>query len=135
MPFPVQERYIEAVETKLGVKLPQDYRQKLMRENGGELALPPDHWELFPVLDTSHKKRLKRTCNDIVLETKNSQKWAGFPPQGVAIGTNGGGDKLVFMPSASDPLQLAPDLLRWDHETGRLHRIPSTLDELFPRAE
>ena len=133
MPFPIEERFIEAAEAKLGLRLPQAYRRKLMRENGGELSLPPDHWQLFPVLDTSNKKRLKRTCNDIVLETKNSQEWAGFPPQGVAIGANGGGDNLLFMPSADDPSTLASDLFWWDHETGQLHRIHSTLDELFPK--
>lgn len=123
MPFPVDERYIAEAEQKLGVRLPEAYRAKLERENGGELPTPPDAWRLYPVRDASDRKRLKRTCNDMVLETHRAREWTGFPPTAVTIGSNGGGDQLVFLPGPEQPAVLGPALYWWDHETGNLNQI------------
>jgi len=79
MPFPINEKYIIATEEKLRVKFPESFRAKMMEKNGGEVETPPDAWRLYPFLDTSDKKRLKRTCNDIVRETTNAKGWIGFP--------------------------------------------------------
>ncbi len=131
MPFPVEETYVEQAESKLGKRLPGAYRARLMTENGGYLEAPPCGWYLYPVLDTSSRKRLKRTCNDIVLETENSKKWLGFPQEAVAIGDNGGGDKLIFMPRPEDPATVQPVLFWWDHETGQIREIAGELERLF----
>ena len=131
MPFPVEEKYVEMAEAALGTKLPTPYRTKLMRENGGHVKTPPDEWNLYPVKDTSSKKRLKRTFNDIVYETNASRKWHGFPPGAIAIGDNMGGDKLVFMPRPDEPGEAQPTVFWWDHETGQIHEISSDLDVLF----
>ena len=128
MPFPVDERYVVLAEQLLGVRLPSVYRQKLLAENGGDLEAGKDHWLLYPVWDKSDKKRLKRTCNDIVLETRLAREWSGFPQEGVAVGGNGGGDQLVFLPSPRDPAVLGAVLHWWDHETGELHAIGAIAD-------
>lgn len=131
MAFSVDERYIAEAEDRLGVRLPEAYRAKLMRENGGALSTPPDHWDLYPVRDSSDRKRLKRTCNDIVLETTKARAWEGFPPRAVAIGTNSGGDQLVFLPESSGSETLRPMLCWWDHETSAVHRIADDIASLL----
>lgn len=131
MPFPVNKMYIEEAETQLGAKLPRAYREKLIRENGGYIEASSDGWELYPVLDTSSKKRLKRTCNNIVLETKNSRKWRGFPADAVAIGDNMGGDKLIFLLFPENPEEFQPTLFWWNHETGGIFKITDDLDRVF----
>nr|BAJ06987.1 putative glucan synthesis protein [uncultured bacterium] len=131
MPFPVEEKYIEMAEAALGLRLPDEYRTKLMRENGGHVSAPPDEWDLYPVKDSSSKKRLKRTFNDIVYETNYSRKWRGFPPDAVAIGDNMGGDKLIFMPYPDDPKEAQPTLFWWDHETATIYEVSSDLEALF----
>jgi hypothetical protein len=47
--YPVDDCYITDAEEKLGIRLPEAYRAKLMRENGGELSTAPDQWNLYPV--------------------------------------------------------------------------------------
>jgi hypothetical protein len=129
MPFPVDEKYIINAEDKLGVKFPQSFRQKMMNCNGGEVETPPDVWQLYPFFDTSDKKRLKRTCNDITRETANAQKWDGFPDTAVAIGSNGGGDLLIFMHGKSDNC-LQNVVFWWDHETGTVSKTANDFSEL-----
>ena len=123
MPFPIEERFILEAEQRLGISLPLAYRKKLMRENGGQLETPPDSWTLYPVRDSSDRKRLKRTCNDIVLETENARRWTGFPRDSVAIGANGGGDRLILRPNPADSSVLSSEVAWWDHETGAINPI------------
>ena len=41
-----------------------------MGSNGGEVAAYNDVWSLHPILDNSDRKRLSRSCNDILRETR-----------------------------------------------------------------
>src|ERR1051325_6707337 len=115
MPFPVAEQFIVETEPKLGVSFRPAFRARMCRNNGGELSTDEDDWQLFPFFDTSDRKRIARTTNDIVRETASACSWRGFPPEAVAIATNGTGDKLVFLPNAgSTMLQSKPFV--WLHE-------------------
>ncbi len=69
MPFPLEEKYILATEAKMGVRFPESFRAKMMKSNGGEVSTPPDAWELYPFLDTSNRKRISRTSNEIPRES------------------------------------------------------------------
>ncbi|MHC4637625.1 MAG: SMI1/KNR4 family protein [Planctomycetota bacterium] len=129
MPFPVDEKYINMTEKKLGVKFPQAFRQKMMKDNGGEVETPPDAWQLYPFFDTSDKKRLKRTCNDIVRETASAKEWTGFPDGAVAIGSNGGGDQLILLPGREAGL-LQEAVFWWDHESGSVNKVAGSFGEL-----
>jgi hypothetical protein len=122
MPFPVDIKYVTGAERKLGVTFPAAFFVRMVKNNGGEVSTPSDYWELYPFLDTSDCKHLKRTCNDIVLETRKARKWPDFPVDAVAIGANGGGDQLVLGPRSDDPSILGP-VYSWDHETGELIAI------------
>lgn len=39
-----------------------------------------------PILDSSDRKRLKRSCNDIVHETAFMRDWPDWPENALAIG-------------------------------------------------
>jgi len=129
MPFPVDIKYVNDAETKLGVKFPASFVVRMTRNNGGDVKTQSDLWRLYPFLDMSDRKRLKRTCNDVVLETRNARDWSGFPEEAVAIGANGGGDQLVLLPRPDAPDTLGP-IYWWDHETGELNKVCDDFDEL-----
>jgi hypothetical protein len=97
MPFNLAERFIGTAEEKLGAPLPHSYRQAMMASNGGDVAVYNDIWNLHPILDSSDRKRLSRSCNDILQETRLMRDWPGWPENAVAIAGNGSGDKLLFL--------------------------------------
>ena len=130
MPFPIDIKFITDTEGKLGVKFPPSYVVRMVKANGGTLAAPPECWQLYPIFDSSDRTRLKRTCNDVVRETKAARDWPGFPPDAVAIGSNGGGDQLVFVPRVDAPDLLADEVYWWDHETGELNKIGDDVDDV-----
>jgi hypothetical protein len=123
MPFPVERKYVAAAEAELGVRFPSPYAAKLTRCNGGALRAVGDDWDLFPVFDKSSRKRITRTANHIVVETKSAKEWDWFPREGVAIGQNGTGDKLVLLPDPEHPATLMEMIFWWDHETGECHEV------------
>ncbi len=118
MSFPVDEKWIQEAESKLGIKLPHSYRHAIAKENGGEKTIHGETWDLYPIWDKSDRKRLKRTCNDIVYETESIKKWNGFPPDAVAIAGNGYGDRLILLPDNQDSNMLGDTIYFWSHETG-----------------
>lgn len=130
MAFPLDIQMVKRAEAKLGRKLPLGYVVKMCRDNGGEVNAGPDHWFLYPIFDDSDRKRLKRTCNDIIRETDAARKWTDFPPPALAIGSNGGGDQLVLLADPESD-RYADAVYWWDHETGDLKKVADTFEELL----
>ncbi|MEJ2444833.1 MAG: SMI1/KNR4 family protein [Exilibacterium sp.] len=104
MAFPVEEKFIEKAEAELGVKFPESFRNKMMKLNGGSVQFPNEeevaedevgYYELHPFYDTSDKKRIKRTCNSIVHETKTYRDQYGLP-QNLIVLADSDGDLLVY---------------------------------------
>jgi hypothetical protein len=124
MAFPTTEDRIVAAETQLGIRLPDGFRNRLMSQNGGEVEADDDDWTVFPVFDSSDRKRASRSANHIVRETQQAATWPGFPERAVAIASNGTGDLLVFLPR--DKLQLDGRVQCWSHETQKC--TPTLLD-------
>ncbi|WHT39551.1 hypothetical protein QNH98_02285 [Myroides sp. mNGS23_01] len=60
MLFPIEPKYIVQTEDELGVLFPARFKEKMMQENGGELATKEDDWQLYPFFDRSDKKRISR---------------------------------------------------------------------------
>lgn len=116
MAFPTTESHVSAAERELGIKLPREYRERLVARNGGELSTAGDDWQVFPVFDATNRKTAGRSAGHIVLETRNARAWDGFPKGAVAIASNGEGDLLVFL-AAGTPGQLDPQVQVWNHET------------------
>ena len=113
MPFPVDERWIQQAESELGRALPAWLRSRLMSDNGGELVVDGEAWSLYPVWDSSDRKRMARTGNHLVLETREARKWKTFPRNAIAIAANGFGDHVILRTDSD-----LPEL--WEHETGRV---------------
>jgi hypothetical protein len=129
MPYPLDIAFIKRAQAKLGRKLPLGYVVRMCRENGGAVATEIDVWSLFTIFDDSDKKRLKRTCNDIIRETALARKRLDFPANAVAIGENRGGDILILL---ADPEQnrYADAVYWWDHETGEVDKLADDFEEL-----
>ena len=118
MAFPVDERSIAIAEADLGVKFPDSFRKKMMESNGDGVEVLQDYFELHPFYDTSDKKRIKRTCNSIVHETRTARERYGLPENLIIIGNNGGGDILVY--KIEDGVNLGAKVYWQDHETNEL---------------
>ena len=130
MPFPVDLKYIAETEQELGLIFPERFKTKMLKENGGELMTEDNDWELFPFFDKSDKKRISRTCNHIILETKQAKEWDNFPNDGIAIASNGCGDFLILLPEKEDRKTYGDEIYMWFHETGEIEKIANIVDEL-----
>ena len=129
MPFPLDIALANRTEAKLGRRLPLGYLVRMCRENGGSVVIGTDVWSLYTIFDDSDKKRLQRTCNDIIRETASARKWSDFPPDAVAIDDNGGGEILIFL-ADRETTRYADAVYWWDHETGELHKLADAFEEL-----
>lgn len=127
MPFNLDEKYLQSAEETLGARLPDSYRRAMVVANGGEVSTASDDWYLYPIADTSDKKRLARTCNDVIKETEHMARWARFPSHALAIANNGAGDQLLFLRS-DDWFQA--DVYCWSHETGELTKVADDFVQL-----
>ncbi len=127
MPFDLPESFVQKFETEVGARLPESFRQSLMRENGGEIETDDDVWFQFPIADSSDRKRLSRTSNDILKETKSAKEWQGFPQQGFVIAENGSGDFLVLL-QEGDSFQAT--VFVWRHESASLSEVASDFSVL-----
>jgi len=130
MPFPIDIKYIIETEQELGLVFPDSFKSKMSKENGGELMTEDDDLQLFPFFDKSDNKRMSRTCNHIVLETKQARTWDNFPNNGIAIAFNGSGDNLILLPLDNDNKKLREEIYLWQHETGEIQQVAKTIDEL-----
>lgn len=128
MPFPIDEKYIKETESELNVKFPNEFKNRMIKINGGELITDKFEFELYPFFDKSNKKRISRTCNHIGLETKNALKWNGFPKNGVAIGSDGFGNLIILAHSGNGIL--TDEVYFWNHETGNKTVIAKSINEL-----
>src|SRR5437764_470750 len=99
MAFSTSEDMIAAAEEALQRRFPPALRSRFARANGGEIGAIDEDWTLNPVRDASDRKRLARTTSDVVHETAAARTWQRFPPDGIAVASNGGGDLLVLLPA------------------------------------
>ena len=135
MPFDVEQRFVEQTEVELGVKFPAAFVARMRASNGGEVVLVEEGdewvWFLYPFFDDLDRRRLRRTCNDIVRETRSAREWSGFPQDGVAIANDGSGNQLLFLPHGETRV-LRDEVFVWDHETSGVRRVA---DELWGSRE
>jgi hypothetical protein len=81
MPFATTIAKVETAERYLGVHLPEEFRQRLVSVNGGELSTGGEDWRLFPVLDITNHSTADHGTTDIVSETRHARTLEGFPPK------------------------------------------------------
>jgi hypothetical protein len=131
MPFPIDAKWIKQTEEKLCVRFPASFVTAMSIMNGGTVRTRADRFDLFPFLDASDHKRIRRTCGSIDRETRTARKdWYGFPPDAVAIGASGGGDLLVLIPMPEHPGTLQHSVYWWDHETGEVEVVADDFSDL-----
>ena len=118
MAYPGSEELVAAEEAQIGRRLPPAHRERLIRENGGEVEADGQVWTLMPVRDATDRKTTGRSANHIVRENEalRREPWDRFPEGCLAIADNGGGDLLVIVPGSDD-------VFFWDHETGELAAV------------
>jgi len=121
MGLTVAEDRITEAERELGRKLPDAFRRRLMRKNGGEVEVsgyPSDDavWQLHPVRDPSDRKRAGPSANDIVRETRQAHSGPGLSMGAVVIANNGTGDLLLLLANDNRPYW-------WDHETTEVRPV------------
>ncbi|WP_243472776.1 SMI1/KNR4 family protein [Winogradskyella sp. MH6] len=130
MPFPIDIKYIIETESELNVKFPTEFKNQMIKSNGGELLISDEFgFELHPFFDKSDRKRISRTCNHIALETKNARKWSGFPDNGIAIGADGFGNQLILTHNGNG--NLTDELYFWNHETRHIEKIAESINKLY----
>ena len=130
MPFPIAVEEIAKTEAKTAFTFPLGLKSRFSKDNGGEIEIGSDSWQLIPFLDASDRKRLARTCNDIVRETTRMRSWRGFPRDAFVVAQNGGGDYLIIRPEAEGSTQLGETVYFWDHETGQHEPVADSLDSV-----
>jgi cell wall assembly regulator SMI1 len=122
--LPTTDAAIAAAEKELGRQLPAALRERLLRNNGGEIAVritgedDEEEWELHPVWDESTTETKRRSASHVVREQARAREWPDFPPDAIAIAQYDG-DQLVLLPGRDDPAL-------WLHETGEL--LPVEID-------
>lgn len=127
MAFDISEEQVAATESQIGRKLPPVYRRIMIANNGGTAFDEEDQWDIHPIKDTSDRKRLSRTCNHVLAETKSAQEWSGFPKDALAIGGNGFGDVMLVLPSQSDPSVFDDQIFAYWHETSEVKPLAADL--------
>ncbi|GGK66789.1 SMI1/KNR4 family protein [Amphritea balenae] len=113
----VDIKFIEKAEAELGVSLPNWYRVSMQSLNGGSVSFGGEAWELYPILDLTNKKSIRKTGDNLVLNQKSAQDWPGFPSNAIAIGENGTGDHIVLL--ILDGGIADTRVYHWLHETGK----------------
>ena len=125
MPFPIDRKYIELTEQKLGVQFPAVFKEKMIKENGGEWENEEYYFDLYPFFDKSDRKRISRTCNDIAKETESARTWDGFPENAIAIGADGCGNQLILIHNGDGVLK--EELFFWNHETDEVEEVADNI--------
>ena len=63
MPFPIEEKYITETESELNVKFPIEFKNRMIKLNGGELIVEKFDFQLYPFFDKSIKQRCEKITN------------------------------------------------------------------------
>ncbi|TMN88087.1 SMI1/KNR4 family protein [Pseudoalteromonas phenolica] len=127
MAFNLEEKFLLQAEEELDAVLPQNYKASMQNNNGGEIEVAGDVWEQYPIFDTSDRKRIARTCNHIIAETRSCEGFGNFPNNALAIAGNGCGDQLVLIKQSNSYMD---SIYVWSHETGELNKVANDFNEL-----
>ena len=87
-PPPAPESALRQLEEKLGVSLPPVLRRHYATSNGGTFGDPRHRdceWRLHPVFDSSDRKQMKRTGEDILYHHNQALQDPRFPRNGISV--------------------------------------------------
>jgi hypothetical protein len=130
MPFPITGAEISKTEAKVGFRFPLGLKSRFLKDNGGEVEIAGEIWWLIPFFDSTDRKRIARTCNDIARETSQMRDWGGFPADAFVVAQNGSGDYLIVRPDEDGSREIGDTIYFWDHETGEFEPVADSLDSI-----
>lgn len=125
--FPVKSAYIEEMEFRLGITFPVVFKNRMMKENGGQIKAGGHIWHLFPFFDELDIHRMINTCDHIGIITLQARKWVLFPQEAVVIGSNTAGDLLILLPEKYHPAQLAECIYSWNRQSGQVAKLAGNI--------
>jgi len=103
MAFDLAEIFLIQAEQELNIlQFPASYRNSMMRNNGGFFEYGTEDsdafvsFNLYPIADNSDRKRLSRTCNSVVKETKSTRENFDFIENFIQIGDDEGAGAYYF---------------------------------------
>lgn len=98
--LPTTRERIEDEERRIGMRLSDALRSRLLEENGGSLAVAGDSWDLNPVWDPTSRRTAGSSAGHIERETQAARDAKiGLPADAVVIASNVDGDMLLLWPS------------------------------------
>ena len=128
MPFPIPVKLIAETEAAMGVVFPLELKLRMIRSNGGVVELDGEPWWLYPFRDTTNRKTISRTGEDIRRETEYAlREIEGFPADGIAIAHNGAGDRL-FLRRDGSRMRDEVWMFRGD---GEIHVVREHIEDLW----
>ncbi|MCX4240085.1 SMI1/KNR4 family protein [Paraliomyxa miuraensis] len=134
MSWPIGIDAIRATEENLGVRFPIDFVVGMKNRNGGEVQALDDLWSLHPFLDTSDRKKMVRTSNDIVRETMSFREMEWFPQTGVVLASLNG-SCLLLLPEEGDPTRLKDEVFVWRMDEDGVETVFRSTAEMLNRRE
>lgn len=103
MAFDLDEKFLIQAEKELNIlQFPTSYRNSMMKNNGGFFEYGTEDsndfasFMLYPIADNSDRKRLSRTCNNVVKETKSTRENDDFIENFIQIGDDEGAGAYYF---------------------------------------
>jgi hypothetical protein len=131
IPSPASEESIRETETALKIKFPPSYREKMLKENGGELKLKEGAFHLIPVRASGLEAGAKTAGHDVVSATKEQKKNYTFPNDGIAFAANDAGDHLVFVKEYYHSDKLKNGVFLWNKKIGFVKRVAEDFSKLL----
>jgi hypothetical protein len=125
MGLPTSDGAVDAAEEQLGRRLPLALRERLLRNNGGDVLVlweddEGEEWQLHPVWDETDRETMRRSANHLVREQALARAWPGFPADAISIATLDG-DHLILAPGEDEPKV-------WLHETAEVEPVKVVWD-------
>lgn len=124
---------IEEAEATLHIRLPESFRRYLLEVEPSDIEIAGLMWDVNPVPVSPTSESTQHRVSAIVLETMNAREWEGFPDGAVAVGSDGYGNYLVFLPGDLHH-QLGNKLYVWWHEGPELELVSNDFAEVVPRS-
>jgi len=124
---------VDEAEATLGTRLPESFRRYLLKDGPAEIDILGLSWDLNPIIAANSIEPSRVGSSAIVAETMNARECDGFPNGAVAVGSDGSGNCLVFLPTDRH-LALGDALYVWWHEGPELELVANDFSEVLQRS-
>jgi hypothetical protein len=130
MPQPADEKDIQETESTINIKFPATYRERMLKENGGDITLKEGIFHLFPFSAATGDASAKAGLPGVVKATKELKKIYTFPNDGIAFAANDAGDALVFVKEYYHSDKLKNGVFFWHKKIGFVKRVAEDFSKL-----